>query len=576
MRNEHQSQVARRRRWLPVAGAVWLALGLTPVRGATPAELSQALRDSKPGTVEQARLLRELQAYATGPMGDPDTTAATREIALFRLESPETAPPRRRIIEWLAYSATSPQEAADAGVLLALAEAQEEIGDNYGSFLSYQRHHTAREGFEDLGLKARAAEMATQALEMATAQQWSEEALELAPQDTELLSLLHRARLKAAESLGKLDEALESARAIQEIDPESLHADSDALQSAMRLFDALERIEDFVENASIFVNVYPNHPDHAEALWRLSERYAQQGKRLLQDRMLDWLVVTHADSVYAARARLLKLGDRGRPPHPNDIPDYMIAIRETDDSDMMQFTCREMFNNLLRSGFPVEAWMAVVTMVRTNDLGGVACAYIAGDLIGESLQLLIARQDTMGVAAVALAAQSIEVPIPSFIEPAVRREMQSLGIQLTQDFDKFDSALTHSREAYLLGECGDQIHLLELALRDIPRLRGVPHDSIAEAAVLWVHCKWDELEIEELTTYLDGIAAQLGAPVAQRRLWVAKAGLLFADDRETACSLYVQADAVEPSRWVDAQLKRCAAATPPAQGEVKDEPNGSG
>jgi tetratricopeptide (TPR) repeat protein len=489
-----------------------------------------------------------LRAIAAGPTDD----AETREAIFALAEDALSTGADLDVV--LKATVLYPEDPRTPPLMRSLAEAQLRAGDPFGAHLMFRDLLAMADPPVDL--LPLAASNAARVADMAAAFEWARAVPEGASLSRESQIHRDRALLVSAAALDRHELALEAYRRLAKRDASGLRVDPQALGAAARTLEDVGLAEEAIAAYESFVNVHPRDPERPRALLALGRLLARTERATGSRVHLELLVRDHPDTREAQEARLDLLELDGEPAAPGKIDGYVAAIREATDAGAAVAACRRFAETFVGAGRPMDLVDTVTSLARggegeADELTSMVARDCLAKFLDPVLALLDARDDLVGIAATAAAAESVGAEIPDARAAVVGRALSGLGLGTSP----------------------------------------LAADGVAEARACRAGCDWEPI-VERLRASLDTASASPGAaaeierwlgeglfrlgrkdeartvleralgrsldPAARRPLEVLLADVLFAAGETTAaCERYRAASERGASPWVDRQLERC-------------------
>jgi tetratricopeptide (TPR) repeat protein len=517
-------------------------------------EWTRKVREASPDERKQA--VTALTAIAAGEPSDPKTREATFALAELALDG--TGPDRvdASADALAAAVAFYPEDPRIADLSHRLARLQLDRGDTYGAHLSFRQWLERSPQAAEAASIARAAANAAAAGDMAAAFDWSGrvDAQALSPEEA---VWLHKARLESGLAVKRHDAALEAARELIDHHAEALRLDARTLLACARTFEAVGLLTDAARHYETFVNLHPRAEEHPQALLALGQILARTGRPAAAVRTWHWLAGTHPASGEATDARLALLEVDGSPPDPADADAYLDALAEASDLSAARRVCNRLGERFIGAGLPFEL-VAALSAVARHDDGGIApfaAKVCLNDALVAALELLASREDFVGVALVAGQVEPLGLTVPTSARTLIDDARRRLGLCETPA-GPLEEAIALARRQVRKGEWGAIVEQLGTARLIATDAHPV---SAGQAGVLLAEALWRTDRPQEALASLDAASRIAAGPATDRRLRVLRADILFdTGRREEACAEYRAAAELAGTRWVRAQLERCA------------------
>ncbi len=558
-----ERNLARRRARAAVGlAALLMATGTLPAEGeagSRAAALIDRIDSAATPEAERTAALRELRLLTSGEPQDPETREALFFLARYLQYRQGPDDPDTRQVMSLATT-QYPDDARTDELLQVLAPAQHRAGDYTGAHVSFRL--LLGTALEDAApqLLAQAAVNAAAVDDHAAAFRWVQSIdLDALRPEQQLRVLL--ARVESCHGVGRDDLAVEAAAEVERRSAERLHVEADALLAAAGASEGTGDLDRAISRYETYVNVHRDAVPRPVALLALARLYVRTEAPVRAERVLRRLIDEHAESTQAAEARVQLVELAVEDASPRYLPRYIAAAREERDGTGAQRICDHVLERYIAAGHPAEAIAALALLARDRDAGDSLAPLAARTTIRRGLEavleLLISRDDMLGVAATAAEARSLDIPIPAGQLDAVRRARRALGLE-TRIRSLVGLALEDARPGIDSGDWARVAALIEDALL----LEPAPHPEVlVEATLVLGEALWRTGRSADALTRIDHALATAGELPAERSraLQVLRGDIRFAaGEREQACGDYRAAAGIFATPWVDGQLERCA------------------
>lgn len=502
--------------------------------------------DASDAEREQARA--RLREIAAGPPSDRRTRAAVFAL-VSSLPAEDPIGERVSIEILLAAASLYPDDPRTGDVLRRLGLAQIASGDRYGAHYSLTRLFGHPKLDIDAEMRVAAATNAAAVGDMVSALEWSKP-LDPETLTEELRTELWRIRLSAAESVGRHSEALVASERLDELAPDRLRSDPVALLAAARTDAAVGRLESAEVRYAAFLNIHTRSTDRADVMLEHAKLLGVLQRPLAARQSFDWVLKDYPDSPQADMARIERIDLDPTRAALNRADAYRRAADNARTAAASDEACKRVMEILIADGRPLEAISILAWMIHNSPgLAGLAARKNLMHGLEPAMNLLVAREDTVGLAAASAIASSVNLPLPVDLRPTVANARRDLGITVRP------GALEQARRHELSGDW-DQIRP---TLQTLPPTAALRPGLAAEVARLSAESLWrDGLSDQALEDLDRAIGSDGLSPAMSRRMRVLRADILLSTGRkQKACADYLAAAEVRPSVWVASRLEQC-------------------
>jgi len=504
----------------------------------------------------RAAILNELAAAAGGELIEERTAEAI--FALAEFQSSGRPPGSKSETNILSRMITLyPDDPRLVHVLRRLARSQLDANERYPAHFTMTRLLAHPQGGSTPELQIRGAANAVAVGDMQSALDWTA-ALERWELSGDLELSGWRARLAAAQSLGRHTDAVAALDRLEESGVDHLSSDAVAMLAAARTEVAAGRREAADTRYRDFVNIHTRAPQRPVAMLEHAELLAQLQRPQAARRVLQWLMDAHEGTEEADTAAVLDVEW-----HPDLSPAQRavayreVAIRARGEAAAVS-ACENLLELLIAEGQPLEA-VSTLAWMTSNTRGFPAIAARRSLMTGAeaAIRLLASREDVVGVAAAATAIRAVGLPVPAGLKTTVASARRALGMEVADP--------RVERAGALAGEARwDEVNRV-LAHVDRERLDDPDHTSttVLAAEALW-HLGQDDAARAMIESTLE--KREL-SPSSGRRLVVLRGDIAFArGERSTACRDYRDAAALRASPYVADQLAHCGSSDSESSG----------
>lgn len=512
--------------------------------------------DASPEDRESA--LVALRSLAAGLRDQPDTREASFALA-GHWADPGAGSRTEAIRTMTAATSLYPDDPRTPAMLERLIEVQLASGDDYGAHLAYRQRIGSDPAAVPPAILASGAACAARAGDHGAALHWAL-ATDPASLDREGRIAMHMARLIAGEALGRFDQALESADWLASEEKVVLRVTPRALEAAGHTYEATGLLDKAIEQYTALVNIFADAELWPERVLDLGRLLARTGRPDRARRYLQWLVEQSPESSQAMLARLemMELGDE--PARVSDASAYLDVIRNAPDMASSRAACDRFVLRFLGAGHVLELVTALRNVVVDPSADPDALyPLVAKDAVLRSLDpmlaLLVAREDSLALAAASVEITAMHVPVPPHHRDAVARAREKFGLSPLPE-GPVEAGLIEARAAMAKQDWSGAVDALNLAL--VSDRSPLPSTEVRARALIG-EALWRDGQADEALRSIDAALERFPEPALARPLIVLRADIRFSrGDWSGSCEDYRRAAETEASRWVSLQLERCS------------------